>query len=705
MNDNFNPNWENNSKIPYFRRCVIQNFPFIEKDFDAVTDYQLLSKVVAYLNKVIEQQNITTDNTNELYRVYELLKNYVEHYFDNLDVQTEINNKLDEMVEQGTLQEIIAEYLNSKAVFGFDSVASMKSSTNLIDGSYAKTLGYYGINDGGNATYRIREITNQDIVDEMFIIALNDENLIAELIIENNSINIRSLGAKSQDNENHKYDIKDYILAYINYLDKCDNRIKLYIPSGFWHTTEINIDREKGFDIYGDETFPNNSVDGTIISSYSNNQNYILQIGGTTNYCRNWSLKNICFTTDEVTYSNNTFNWNFTPKAIGVCLNLIYAIYGITDNLFFLNVKGSGLKISSSWENYFKLLNFRNINALNSAIMIFDEADTSLLASANITATNFEKLMFEATLGDLILSNIRSGFTNNHIGLINFEDNRVTPVTGEYETFTSETVFDEDTATHFSIINNKGSFGCNIDSIEINNMSHHVYREDGTDYAYDAIISGTYNFNNILSTISKILINGMFKDSRVLYTTVERPYLTSQLNIESIINGSTKKLYNDVQGFYKYKCPDINSGYGSASNKNKMINFSDIISTLDTEIDSRGYLYSDSNSINDNKLVIKAFTGVQSDLNKRYIRTTVLNNNLAIRAKVSNGDDLILTISDSNNPSNYKSITITGDGNYNIYKFENINADLPIGSIIDIKPSGASANIGVDLYLDCLCFY
>ncbi len=112
MNNNLNPNWKNTTKIPFFRRCVLQNFPFIEKDFDALTDYELLSKVVEYLNKVIEQQNITSDNTNELYRVYELLKNYVEHYFENLDVQNEINNKLDNMVSDGTLTNLIKNYVD-----------------------------------------------------------------------------------------------------------------------------------------------------------------------------------------------------------------------------------------------------------------------------------------------------------------------------------------------------------------------------------------------------------------------------------------------------------------------------------------------------------------------------------------------------------------------------------------------------------------
>ena len=116
------------------------------------------------------------------------------NYLNNLDLQDEVNNKLDEMAESGQLQEIIADYLNSKAIFGFDSVADMKTATNLIDSSFAKTLGYHEKNDGGMATYKIRKITNADIVDEMLIIALNDEDLIAELIITD-EINPEMLGA------------------------------------------------------------------------------------------------------------------------------------------------------------------------------------------------------------------------------------------------------------------------------------------------------------------------------------------------------------------------------------------------------------------------------------------------------------------------------------------------------------------------------
>ena len=97
----------NETKIPLFRRFVIQNFPYIEQDFDALTDYQLISKVVEYLNQVITSQNGLVDDMNDLETAFNTLKDYVDHYFDNLDVQEEVNTKIDAMVEDGTFDTII----------------------------------------------------------------------------------------------------------------------------------------------------------------------------------------------------------------------------------------------------------------------------------------------------------------------------------------------------------------------------------------------------------------------------------------------------------------------------------------------------------------------------------------------------------------------------------------------------------------------
>lgn len=108
MNDiNVNNDYTKMNNISPFKLCVIQNFPFIEADFDAVTNYQLLCKVVEYLNNVIDNNNKQNTNITQIEQNFITLYNYVKDYFDNLDVQEEINNKLDEMASDGSLSRII----------------------------------------------------------------------------------------------------------------------------------------------------------------------------------------------------------------------------------------------------------------------------------------------------------------------------------------------------------------------------------------------------------------------------------------------------------------------------------------------------------------------------------------------------------------------------------------------------------------------
>lgn len=126
--------------------------------------------------EVIPKTNANIEAVNQLIT-------YIDNYFDNLDVQEEINNKLDEMVEEGTLQEIITEYLQINGVLGYDTVADMVSATNIINGSICRTLGLNTYNDGKGEFYKIRTITSGDTVDGVNIIALNISNtLIAEKI-------------------------------------------------------------------------------------------------------------------------------------------------------------------------------------------------------------------------------------------------------------------------------------------------------------------------------------------------------------------------------------------------------------------------------------------------------------------------------------------------------------------------------------------
>lgn len=102
----------NFKKLCFLNMQRLTNFPYIEADFDALTNYELLCKVVEYLNNVIKSQNTTIDNVESLYNAFTTLKNYVDNYFENLDVQEEINKKLDEMAESGVLTNLIKNYVN-----------------------------------------------------------------------------------------------------------------------------------------------------------------------------------------------------------------------------------------------------------------------------------------------------------------------------------------------------------------------------------------------------------------------------------------------------------------------------------------------------------------------------------------------------------------------------------------------------------------
>lgn len=167
---------------PFGRMCVsLGMLPSSYKE--SLTYEEQLLWFFKYLDEtVIPTVNNNADAVEELQALYLQIKTYVDEYFDNLDVQEEINNKLDDMAESGQLTDIIAQYLQLAGVLAYNTVADMKTANNLVDGSICKTLGYHSLNDGGAAFYKIREITNADIVDEMTILSLEDNTLIAELI-------------------------------------------------------------------------------------------------------------------------------------------------------------------------------------------------------------------------------------------------------------------------------------------------------------------------------------------------------------------------------------------------------------------------------------------------------------------------------------------------------------------------------------------
>lgn len=241
MNFNF-------KKLPPFKFFVLQNFPFIEADFDAITNYQLLCKVVEYLNKVIDENNRIGEQTENLTNAFIELQNYVNNYFENLDVQEEINNKLDEMAESGQLTDIIAQYLQLAGLLCFNTVNDMKNATNLINGSFVKTFGFHNIGDKGQNIYKIRNITNTDIVDNITIISINTtSDLVAELI-ESPVMYVEQYGAYGDgihdDTNSIQYAINKHLFGSVHFSEGTyliSSPIKTYIDNN----KQSNIIMEK----------------------------------------------------------------------------------------------------------------------------------------------------------------------------------------------------------------------------------------------------------------------------------------------------------------------------------------------------------------------------------------------------------------------------------------------------------------------------
>lgn len=153
---------------------------------ESMSYYECLCALTNYLyNEVIPAVNNNADAVTELQNAFINLKSYVDNYFENLDIQEEIDNKLDEMAESGQLADIIAQYLEVTAVLGFNTKSDLKNADNLVNGSIARTLGQSNYNDGEGSYYKIRTLTSSDVIDDNNIIALvNYPTLIGEKLTE-----------------------------------------------------------------------------------------------------------------------------------------------------------------------------------------------------------------------------------------------------------------------------------------------------------------------------------------------------------------------------------------------------------------------------------------------------------------------------------------------------------------------------------------
>ena len=290
---------------------------------DSMTYYELLAWLCNYLqNTVIPAVNNNAEAVKELQDLFIELKTFVDDYFDNLDVQEEINNKLDQMAEDGQLTQLIAQFLSLNAVMSFTSVAAMKLAENLVNGSTVETYGFYNVNDGGGAKYLVRTITNDDTIDEKTIIKLYDDYLIAELIKED-TMNVKQFGAKGDGTTDDTTSIQK-ALNYVN---------DVFVPKG---TFMVNA-------VTHIELNDNNTLkldNEAIIKAITNGETHysVLNIDNSDNV----KISGGTIQGERDTHTGETGEW-------GNCISIINGSTNIViENIKLINGWGDGLYINNA---------------------------------------------------------------------------------------------------------------------------------------------------------------------------------------------------------------------------------------------------------------------------------------------------------------------------------------------------------------------
>ena len=162
--------------------CTVNNVS-VQSVYDRCHGFTL-QELVYYLFGVVKQTVVEIiDYENE----FEALYNFVNDYFKNLDVQDEINNKLDDMYEDGSLLNLLKPYLIKDY---FETASLMCTDKNLQNGMVVFTSFRNNTKNGGSGLYYITSGKTANGYD-----ILQCQNNLVAVLIPTSHVSIEQLGA------------------------------------------------------------------------------------------------------------------------------------------------------------------------------------------------------------------------------------------------------------------------------------------------------------------------------------------------------------------------------------------------------------------------------------------------------------------------------------------------------------------------------
>lgn len=329
---NFTPNLGEYKSLQPFRFWCQKVLPLVYDD--SLSYYELLCKVVDYLNKTMEDVETLHGDVTNLHKAYVELQGYVNNYFNNLDVQSEINNRLDSMASDGTLLNIIRPtIINTTDAWLHDNITNPSSPP--IDTSLSISGAAADAKTTGDSLFKKLQFIG---------------------VVNENTLNIYLPNGDANNAENNGYYLMYGVQSISNIpptIDKAffmlecfgeygDKTIKVqritdfqrnsyirYLLSGSW-SNWVSV---TGFNFIGVGDFANNlnnaplnsyyityNLTSSPINSPDNAKNYCLMTLGGTNFVYQIYISNKLFT--RFNYGGTWSDWSVDSFAIIVDKNI-----------------------------------------------------------------------------------------------------------------------------------------------------------------------------------------------------------------------------------------------------------------------------------------------------------------------------------------------------------------------------------------------
>lgn len=292
-----------------FKAWVQQNLPAVYDDSLSYTD--LLAKLLYYVNNL-------TDNNNLLQKDMKKLFDYISNYFLNLDVQQNVDKKLDEMAKDGTLDKIFGVQFS-----GYLTPEMFGAKCNGIDDDAPYILQCY---ENCLSKHKIMLLPNK------YYIKSNIEFSKGGLtIIGNNPSNTLITDVQTFDD----------ILGGL-YFDNCSLRLSKISGCTFIGVAFIGNGYNKSYqtDLIKLDTFYT-----TFDSCYFNQFNHAIIIGANA---ENWAgenrINNCVFKVGKIAISSNTSDCHLSQNIFARCDQAIIndvSGWNITNNHFYNDYKNT----------------------------------------------------------------------------------------------------------------------------------------------------------------------------------------------------------------------------------------------------------------------------------------------------------------------------------------------------------------------------